>query len=139
MAQNIRGIMTPNPICMPATAPLSDASRIMRDSDIGAVVVLNSTQIHGIVTDRDIVVRALASGLEPSRTMLGDICTQGVATLSPADTVESAILSMRDNVVRRIPVIVDNLPVGIVSLGDLAVERDRHSVLGIVSAAPPSR
>lgn len=139
MAQNIRDVMTPNPTAMPAMATISDAARAMRDADVGAIVVLNQNQICGIVTDRDIVVRAVAEGRDPARASLGDICSQNLVTLSPSDTVEDAARLMADRAIRRIPVVEDGHPVGIVSLGDLAVERGDGSALEDISAAPPNR
>lgn len=139
MAQNIRDVMTPNPTAMPAMATISDAARAMRDADVGAIVVLNQNQICGIVTDRDIVVRAVAEGRDPARASLGDICSQNLVTLSPSDTVEDAARLMADRAIRRIPVVEDGRPVGIVSLGDLAVERGDGSALEDISAAPPNR
>lgn len=139
MAQNIRDVMTPNPTAMPALAPVSDAARAMRDADIGAIVVLNQNQVCGIVTDRDIVVRAIAEGREPSKTSLGDICSQGLTTLSPSDSMEDARKLMGERAVRRIPVVEDGHPVGIVSLSDLAVEKGDSSALEDISAAPPNR
>jgi CBS domain-containing protein len=139
MAQNIRDVMTPNPTAMPAMATISDAARAMRDTDIGAIVVLNQNQVCGIVTDRDIVVRAIAEGREPSNTSLADICSQDITTLSPSDSVEDAKKLMADRAIRRIPVVEGGRPVGIVSLGDLAVEGDEGSALEDISAAPPNR
>jgi CBS domain-containing protein len=139
MAQNIRDVMTPNPTAMPAMATVSDAARAMRDADIGAIVVLNQDQICGIVTDRDIVVRAIAEGREPASTSLADICSQDLTILSPSDTVEDAMRLMGDRAIRRIPVVEDGRPVGIVSLGDLAVEGGDGSALEDISAAPPNR
>jgi CBS domain-containing protein len=139
MAQNIRNVMTPNPTAMPVIATISDAARAMRDADIGVIVVLNQNQVCGIVTDRDIVVRAIAEGCEPSNTSLGDICSQDLTTLSPTDTIEDAKKLMGEKAIRHIPVVEDGRPVGIVSLGDLAVERGDTSALEDISAAPPNR
>jgi CBS domain-containing protein len=139
MGQNIRDVMTPNPTAMPAMATVSDAAKAMRDADIGAIVVLNQNQVCGIVTDRDIIVRAIAEGREPSNTSLSDICSHNLTTLSPSDTVEEAKELMGERATRRIPVVEDGRPVGIVSLGDLAVEEGGSSALEDISAAPPNR
>jgi CBS domain-containing protein len=139
MAQSIRDVMTANPISLPAASSVADAARAMRDTNIGDIIVLDDSRICGIVTDRDIVVRAVAEGRDIATTRLGDICSQELATLSPSDSVEDAVHFMREKAIRRLPVVEGDKPVGIVSLGDLAVERDPHSALGHISAAPPNR
>ena len=139
MVQRIRDVMTPNPISMPATATALDAAKAMRDSNVGDIIVLEGNRICGIVTDRDIVVRGLGVGRNPVQTRLGEICTRALTTVTPTDEVSNAIDLMRGKAIRRLPVVEDGRPVGILSLGDLAVERDQYSVLGEISAAPPNR
>jgi CBS domain-containing protein len=136
MAQHIRELMTPNPVSLPGTASVHEAARIMRDADIGDVVVIENQQVCGIVTDRDIVVRAIAEAQDPSTTTLADICSHALLTVMPTDSVEQAVRLMRSHAVRRLPVVEGGKAVGIVSLGDLAVERDPGSVLGEISATP---
>ena len=139
MAQSIRDVMTANPISIPAAASVADAARTMRDSDIGDVIVLDDGRIRGIVTDRDIVVRAVAEGRDLLTTKLADICSQELTTLSPTDSVDDAVYLMRERAIRRLPVVESGKPIGIVSIGDLAKSRDPHSALGSISAAPPNR
>lgn len=138
MARSIRDLMNSNPISMPMTSTVAEAARKMRDADIGDVIVLEDSQLCGIVTDRDIVVRAIAEGRDPAKVKLGDICSRDMTTLSPTDTVEDAVRLMRDKAIRRLPVVEKGKPVGVVSLGDLAVSQDPHSALGDISAAPPN-
>jgi CBS domain-containing protein len=138
MARSIRDLMNGNPISMPMTSTVAEAARKMRDADIGDVIVLEDSQLCGIVTDRDIVVRAIAEGRDPAKIKLGDICSRDMTTLSPTDTVDEAVRLMRDKAIRRLPVVEKGKPVGIVSLGDLAVSQDPHSALGNISAAPPN-
>lgn len=139
MAQLVRDVMTPNPVALPATASLVEAALAMRDFDVGDVLVLDNGQVCGIVTDRDIVVRAIAGGNYPATVKLGEICSRDLTTLSPTDRVEDAVSLMRERAIRRLPVVEHGQPIGIVSLGDLAVEKDPDSVLGDISAAPPNR
>ena len=139
MAQYLRDIMTQKPLTLQASDTITAAARTMRDGNIGDVVVLENNQIRGILTDRDIVVRALAEGLDPSRTTVGEVCSRELTTLSPTDSIVQAVEIMRGKAIRRLPVVEDGRPVGIVSLGDLAVERDPDSALGGISAAPPNR
>jgi CBS domain-containing protein len=110
----------------------------MRESDVGDVIVLEDSRIVGIVTDRDIVVRSLAVGGNPAQTKLGEICSRELTLVSPTDEVASATDLMKDKAIRRLPVVENDRPVGIVTLGDLAIERDRRSVLGQISEAPPN-
>ena len=138
MAQSIRDVMSANPITMPVASTVSEAARTMREANIGDIIVLEGDQLYGIVTDRDIVVRAVAEGRDPETATLGDICSREMTTLSPTDIVEEAVRLMRDKAIRRVPVIENGTPIGIVSLGDLAVSQDLHSTLGHISAAPPN-
>jgi CBS domain-containing protein len=139
MDQSVRDVMTPNPINVDVDSSVLDAARMMRDKDIGDVIVLEKNRLCGILTDRDIVVRALAQGADPARTKVGDICSRELTTVSPSASAAQVIQMMRAKAIRRMPVVEEGgQVVGIVSLGDLAVERDPRSVLGEISAAPPN-
>ena len=139
MAQYIRDLMTPNPVTLSATLTLVDAAIAMRDFDVGAVIVLDNGQVCGIATDRDIVVRAIANGNYPATTKLGEICSRELTTVSPSDTVDDAVRLMREKAIRRLLVVENGHPLGIVSLGDLATEQEPQSPLADISAAPPNR
>lgn len=131
--------MTPDPVCLPADTTAVIAAQKMRDHDIGDVLVLGNGELRGIVTDRDLVVRGLASQADPNLTRIGDLATPHPACLSPDDPAEAAVRLMREKRVRRVPVCgPDGRPVGIVSLGDLAVERDPNSALAEISEALPT-
>jgi signal-transduction protein with cAMP-binding, CBS, and nucleotidyltransferase domain len=134
----VREVMTPNPISLPASANCRDAAKAMRDADIGAIVVENGKDVCGIVTDRDVVVRAIADGKDPKKVKLEDICTRDVTGLGPDDGLDRAMQMMRDRDIRRLVVVDGSKAVGIVSLGDLAQRLDRSSVLGDISSAPPN-
>ena len=110
----------------------------MRDEEVRGVLVIQDGKLCGLLTDRDIVVRAVAEGRDPSKTQVGEVASTDVATLAPDQDVGEAIRLMREKHVRRLPVVEGGRPVGIVSLGDLAVERDPDSVLADISAAPPN-
>lgn len=138
MAQKIRDVMTTDPVCLPATTTLRDAAETMRDEDIGDVLVEDNGKLCGVVTDRDIVVRAIAEGRDTTTTKLGDVCTRDVITIEPDTKVSDAVRLMSDKAVRRLPVIEGGRPVGMVSIGDLAMERDPDSALADISAAPPN-
>jgi len=134
----VQDMMTPDPITLPETASLADAAQKMREAGIGDVVVLDDGAVCGIVTDRDIVVRGIAEGRDPRSTTLAEVCSRELTTLSPDDRVGTAARLMREHAVRRLPVVKRGRPVGILTIGDLAVQQDPESALADVSAAPPN-
>jgi CBS domain-containing protein len=139
MNDNIRDVMTDSPCAVNVTASIMDAARAMRENDIGDIIVLDGDRLYGILTDRDIVVRGLADHKDPRTTAVGEICSRELTTVKPSDSVGSAVRLMRERALRRLPVVDERgTVVGIVSLGDLAVERDRRSALADISAAPPN-
>jgi len=139
MDQSIRDVMTPNPCTISPSASVMDAARIMRGSDIGDVVVLEDDRLFGILTDRDIVVRALAEGADPHTTPVAEICSRELTTIEPTAGVGQAVRLMREKAIRRLPVVDENgFVLGIVSIGDVAIKRDRHTALADISAAPPN-
>ena len=138
MLQRIHDVMTPHPVSLPSTASVHEAACAMRDQGIGDVIVVENNQVCGIVTDRDIVVRTVAEARDPAATTRADICSHAILTVSPSDSVEQAMRLMCTHAIRRLPVVDGGEVVGIVSLGDLAVERDPDSALGEISAAPPN-
>ena len=135
---SIRDVMTPEPVTVAATTTLEQAARHMRDAGIGNVIVLEGELITGILTDRDIVVRAVAEGRDPGQTRVGEVASRELTTITPDETVDAAVALMRERSIRRLPVVESGRPIGIVSLGDLAIERDPESCLGEISAAPPN-
>jgi CBS domain-containing protein len=136
--QCLRDVMTPDPIILDADATAADAARAMRKRDVGDVLVRSNGALCGIVTDRDLVVRALAEDPQHAAGKpLRDICSEA-HSLAPSASVDEAVKLMSDKAIRRIPIVEDGIPVGIVSLGDLAVARDPNSALGEISAAPPN-
>jgi CBS domain-containing protein len=139
MARTVEEIMTRDPRTVNADDPVIDAARIMRDSDIGDAVVMDGGQVTGIVTDRDIVVRGVAEGIDPQSATVSDVCTTGVETIEPGASVDEALSLMREKDIRRLPVTKNGRPVGIISLGDLAVEREPDSTLADISAASPDQ
>jgi CBS domain-containing protein len=139
MAQRVREVMTGNPVTLPKDATIVEAARLMRDRDIGDVIVVEGEDAAGIVTDRDIVVRAVAEGRAPESVRLEQAQSGELTAVSPEDPVERAIQLMRERAVRRVPVVEDGKPVGVVSIGDLAIERDPDSALADISEEPPNR
>ena len=138
MAQSIREVMTKDPITLPPDSSVVDAAKAMRDADVGPALIADDGGLQGIITDRDIAVRVVAEGRDPSSTKVSEIASTGLATLTPDDSVEDAIRIIREQNVRRIPIVENNQPVGIVAIGDLAIERDSDSALADISAADPN-
>jgi CBS domain-containing protein len=131
--------MTPEPVTMIESDTVFDAARLMREEDIGDVIVLDDTsaRVKAIVTDRDIVIRAIADGADPRETTLAAVASEELLTVSPDDAVDKVARLMRDRAVRRVPVVdAEGRAAGVVSLGDLALELDRRSALAEISAAP---
>jgi CBS domain-containing protein len=137
--RTVEEIMTRNPRTLEADDSLVDAARLMRENDIGDVIVTDGGQAAGILTDRDIVIRAIAEGRDPESTTAGDVATSGLAALDPSDSVDEAVKTMREKDIRRLPVCKHGRPVGILSLGDLAVEREPESALADISTGTPDR
>lgn len=135
----VRQVMTARPITVDAAAPIRAAAEAMRQNGIGNVVVKKDGKICGIVTDRDIVVRALAVGKDPKSTNVEAICSHELLTASPDQDTSEVVNVMRERAVRRLPVVQNGDVVGIVSLGDLALAMDRRSALGDISAAPANQ
>jgi CBS domain-containing protein len=138
MAQMIEDIMTLDLRTVELGDTIADAARTMREGNIGNVIVTDGGRVAGIVTDRDIVIRAIAEGREARSTTVGDVCTSDARTLAPEDSVEAAAQAMAENGIRRLPVVDHGKLVGIVSLGDLAQDRDAGPPLAEISAASPN-
>ncbi|HEX5741302.1 MAG TPA: CBS domain-containing protein [Pilimelia sp.] len=139
MASTVRDVMTADPVCLSPEATLAEAARYMRDSDIGDVLVVDQGRLRGIVTDRDITVRAVAEGVDPQSCKVSQIASGTVVSVGANDPIEQAVSMMREHHLRRLPVCDGERPVGIVSIGDLALERDRESALADISGAPANR
>jgi CBS domain-containing protein len=133
MTRKVRDIMSAAPVCMAATESVSAAAKAMKKRGIGTVLVVADGRLSGLLTDRDITIRVLAENRDPLTTRVGEICSSEVAVLSPDDDVEYATQLVRERAVRRLPVIAGGVPVGVVSIGDLAMGQDARTALsGIV-------
>jgi CBS domain-containing protein len=119
--------MTAEPEVIAPEATLHDAAGIMRDLDIGCVPVCSNDRLVGMITDRDIVVRAEAEGRDPDQATVKDAMTRGVEYCFDDDNVDKAISLMEEKQIRRLPVLDhDKRLVGIVSLGDVAVNGSKR-------------
>jgi CBS domain-containing protein len=138
MSDRVRDVMTPKLVSVQPGDSLATAAQAMRENDVGDLIVLNGEELFGVITDRDIVVRGIAENHDP-QTQVKEIASQQVKTVSPEDAVDDAVEIMKDHAVRRLPVVENGRVVGVVSLGDIARERDPDSALGEISSAPPNR
>ena len=138
MAQNLRDLMTENPKTVKPGDSITEAAKQMRDADVGAIPVVDGDELKGILTDRDTVLRVVAEGKDPDKVKVEEVCTTDVATVEPDSSLEDAVKLMREKDIRRVVVTEGAKPVGIVSLGDLAVKQDDDSVLADISAAEPN-
>lgn len=139
MPQSVAEVMTRDPSTVNETALVTDAARVMRDRDIGDVIVMRGDgSVCGIVTDRDLALRVVAEGLDPDSVKVEDICDHRVISIGSSEPAIKAIKLMRDSAIRRLPVIDGDELVGILTLGDLAIDRDPDSALADISEAPPN-
>jgi CBS domain-containing protein len=138
MANKVGEVMTKDPITVGPDETLTAAAKQMRDADVGAVIVVDGATVRGLVTDRDITVRGVAEDRDPRSTRLAEVITHDLVAVSPEDSVDRAVELMRTHAVRRLPVLDGERVVGVVSLGDLAVERDSRSALAEISAEEPN-
>ena len=126
---NIRDVMTPNPTTVSPNDSIQSAARVMRDEDTGVVPVVDNGKPVGVITDRDIVVRAVAEDRELNRPVR-DIVTTELVAVHPDMSVQEATDLMSEHQVRRLPVIDNDRLVGIVSIGDIAVKEGKDGRVG---------
>ena len=128
---NIRDVMTPNPPTVSPEDSIQNAARIMRDLDTGVVPVVENGRPVGLVTDRDIVVRAVAEGRDPKTTKVRDAMTADVSYCYDDQDTEEAAELMEQQQIRRLPIVDrEKRLVGIVSIGDLAVKEGKDKRVG---------
>jgi CBS domain-containing protein len=137
--RTMREVMSSSLQTITPDGTLAEAAKQMSRADIGDVLVVDETGLlRGIVTDRDIAVRAVAEGLDPQGTPVVDVMSSAI-TVSATASVAEAMQLMRRHDIRRLPVLEDGQPVGIVSLGDLSASSEAGPLLADISAAPPDR
>ncbi|MFH0515783.1 CBS domain-containing protein [Streptomyces sp. M41] len=137
MAGFVRDVMTPGVVAVRPDASLVEAAQLMRTQHIGDVVVADGQRVVGVLTDRDITVRAVAEGADPLTVSVQSVCTHDPVLIGPGERASLAASLMRQHHVRRLPVVEDGLPVGVVTLGDLAETEEPDSALAEISRAAP--
>lgn len=136
MASQVRNLMATDLATVDPHTPVMEVARLMRDEDVGTVIVQDQDKLIGLLTDRDIAVRAVAEDRSPQGTEVQDIASRDLETLRPDDGIDAAAELMRKGAVRRAPVVEGGRVVGILSLGDLARANDQRSALADISSAP---
>jgi CBS domain-containing protein len=142
--RHVRDVMTPNPKCLSNSDSVLEAARIMRDQDTGVVPIVDGNKIIGMITDRDIVVRAIADGKDINNVRVNEIMTKSVRTVKEDMPVNEVLSLMSSAEIRRVPVVNDrNELVGIVSIGDVASRTNQDGKVGQaveqISEAPPNK
>jgi CBS domain-containing protein len=120
----VRDIMTPSVASIDQNSSAVEAAKLMQINNVGSIPVCDENGLLGMVTDRDIVLRTVATNCNPSTSKVGDIMTKGVVSVSPETRLRDAAMIMSDNQIRRIPVVEGKKLVGILSLGDLSTSGD---------------
>ena len=137
MAKKARDIMTPDCTCIGEHESLVDAAKQLARLDVGALPICgDDNRLKGMITDRDIVVKALAQGHDPATTQVGQL-GQGdgkTVTIGADDSIEEALRTMSEHKVRRLPVIDGHELVGIVAQADIARNYDEEKVGDLVEA-----
>ena len=144
MPKTARDVMTPNAECVGENETLLDAAKKLADRGFGSMPICGEdNRLKGVLTDRDIVVKALAQGKDPSSTRAGELGEGKPVTIGADDSVQEALKTMAQYKVRRLPVIDGHDLVGIVALADIARELEDDSSTGdlieALSEGPPQR
>lgn len=137
----IKEVMTTNVVNLNPSSTVADAARLMQKHNVGSIPVCDASRVVGILSDRDIVLRTIAIGNDPKSTPVSDIMTTDVRTATPDMEINDAAAIMSRNRIRRIPVVENNSLVGIIALGDLAVNpyMDMEAAEALSEISRPSK
>jgi CBS domain-containing protein len=116
----IREVMTENPTTCEPSSTIVDCAKVMAKEDVGPIPIVEGNRVVGLVTDRDIVVRAVAEGRDVKQTTVGDIASTNLITVSADDDFSRALELMAQHQVRRLPVVEGDRLVGIIAQADVA-------------------
>ena len=129
MGTKVHDVMTDSPRCVTRETSVSDAAVLMESEDVGSLPILDGDQLAGVVTDRDIVIRAIAKGKDPRGMAVRDVASRELVTVQADDDLMDALQLMATRQVRRLPVVDENNRlVGILSQADVAVSAKEKSV-----------
>lgn len=127
-----RDIMTTPAETLAPTATLAEAAQQLRDLNVGSLPILDGDHLVGVVTDRDIVVRGIAEGLDPSSATVAEVATGAVVTVDVDDDAESVARVMGERQVRRVPVLDGGRLVGVIAQADVARDLDARTTGDVV-------
>ena len=129
MGTKVRDVMTDRPRCVTLETPISEVAQLMESEDIGSLPVLEGDQLAGMVTDRDIVLRAVAKGKDPRGMPVREVASRELVTVYAEDDLSSALKKMASQQVRRLPVVdEENRLVGVLAQADVALEVKEKAV-----------
>ena len=129
MGTKVHEVMSDRPRCVTPETLVSEAAQLMESEDIGSLPILDGEQLTGVVTDRDIVIRAVAKGKDPRGMPVREVASSELVTVHANDDLSEALRLMASEKVRRLPVIDDeNRLVGIVAQADVAVQAKEKAV-----------
>ena len=135
MGKSARDIMTGDAECVQETDSILDAAKALADRDVGAMPICGDDErLKGMLTDRDIVVKVLAQGKDPSSTKVSELAEGKPVTIGADDSIEEALRTMSEHKVRRLPVIDGHELVGIISQADIARNLDDEKTGDLVEA-----
>ena len=126
----VRDIMTKDVGTATLDSTVEDVASMMKEEDAGSIPVVDGGELAGIVTDRDIVIRCIAEGKDPSDTTVEEILTEELHTIEPEAEVEDAARVMSERQIRRLPVVDGGELIGVISLGDIAVKDQDTEIAG---------
>lgn len=124
MGKKVRDAMTPGVRSVAPSDSVTEAAQAMKEQDVGSLPVVEAERLVGIVTDRDIIVRAVAERVDPQTLTVGDVASGDLVTVEPDEDLEEALALMGRHRVRRLPVVENGRLVGVVAQADVALEAD---------------
>ena len=128
MAKSVRDVMTPGVRTVSPAQSLADAAEVMKGEDVGSVPVVEEGRLAGIVTDRDIVTRAVAERRDPQTVKVDEIASRDLVTVEPEQDLDEALALMASHQVRRLPVVEEGRLVGMLAQADVALEAKEKKV-----------
>jgi CBS domain-containing protein len=128
MAKSVRDVMTPGVRTVSASQSLAEAAEVMKGEDVGSVPVVEEGRLAGIVTDRDIVTRAVAERRDPQTVKVEEVASHELVTVEPEQDLDEALALMARHQVRRLPVVEEGRLVGMLAQADVALEAKEKKV-----------
>ena len=128
MAKSVRDVMTAGVRTVSPSQSLAEAAEVMKGEDVGSVPVVQEGRLAGIVTDRDIVTRAVAERRDPQTVKVDEVASRELVTVEPEQDLDEALALMARHQVRRLPVVEEGQLVGMLAQADVALEAKEKKV-----------